>query len=81
MPGDYRALYLAWLRTLEMEDVLDSVVEPPVPPGLNELSSALRAFVDLFGVDQQLLEVAAEVSKRRSLVAFGGNVKKPNAVG
>lgn len=38
--GDYRALYLAWLKTLQWEDLLDSVPEPPVPPGLNELTPA-----------------------------------------
>jgi hypothetical protein len=41
--GDYRALYLAWLKTLEAEDVLESVLEPPVPPGLGELSPAVLA--------------------------------------
>lgn len=30
---DYRALYLAWLKSLEVEDVLETVTEPPVPPG------------------------------------------------
>ena len=32
--GDYRALTLAWLKVLEVEDLLDSVREPPVPPPL-----------------------------------------------
>jgi hypothetical protein len=60
--GDYRVLYLAWLKTLEVEDVLDSVIEPPVPPGLSKLTSALRAFVELFDVDTDLIQVAAERS-------------------
>ena len=60
--GDYRALYLAWLKTVEMEDLLDSVPEPPVPPGLNHLSSALRSLVDFFEMDKLLVQVAAEAS-------------------
>ena len=60
--GDYRLLYLAWLKTLEVEDVLDTVPEPPVPPGLNKLSLALEAFVELFEIDEAMLRVAAETS-------------------
>lgn len=60
--GDYRALYLAWLKVLQVEDLLDSVSEPPVPPGLNPLPAALRAFLEFFGIDETLLRVAAEAS-------------------
>jgi hypothetical protein len=62
LQGDYRLLYLAWLKSLEMEDVLESVTEPPVPVGLKNLSPALRAFARLFEVDADLIEVAAERS-------------------
>ena len=67
--GDYRVLYLAWLRTLEMEEVLDSVAEPPVPPRLNRLSPALRKFVDLFEIDPLLVQVAAEASQAQKTAA------------
>ena len=67
--GDYRLLYLAWLKTLEFEDVLDAVLEPPVPPGLNELSPALEGLVELFGIDDSLLRVAAEASGTREPVS------------
>jgi len=40
--GDYRALYLAWLKTLTVDDLLDSVGEPPVPWELARLTPALR---------------------------------------
>jgi hypothetical protein len=60
--GDYRVLYLAWLKALEMEDVLDSVTEPPLPPGLCTLTPALQNFVELFEVDEDLIQVAAEGS-------------------
>jgi hypothetical protein len=63
--GDYRLLYLAWLKTLSFEDVLPTLLEPPVPPGLNKLSPALETFVELFDVDEVLLQVAAETSAVR----------------
>jgi len=63
--GDYRSLYLAWLKTLEMENLLDSVSEPPVPARLNSLPPAIRAFVDFFEIDELLIRVAAEASSDR----------------
>jgi hypothetical protein len=60
--GDYRALYLAWLKSLEMEDVLETVIEPPVPPGLRRLSPALEHLIEFFKIDEDLVEVAAEAS-------------------
>ena len=55
LQGDYRMLYLAWLRVMEAEDLLDSVQEPPVPAGLKELSPALRTFIDFFEIDEMLV--------------------------
>jgi hypothetical protein len=69
--GDYRVLYLAWLKTLEMEDLLDSVTEPPVPPGLNKLSPALRTFVGFFKIDEFLIRLAAEASSDRKTASEG----------
>jgi hypothetical protein len=60
--GDYRVLYLAWLKALEVEDLLRSVLEPPLPPGLKALSPALHTFVDFLGIDETLIQVAAEAS-------------------
>jgi hypothetical protein len=71
MRGDYRALYLAWLRVLEVEDLLDSVLEPPVPPGLKPLPAALRTFVEFFGIDETLVQVAAEASRGRPALPAG----------
>jgi hypothetical protein len=67
--GDYRALYLAWLKTLEVEDVLRSVIEPPVPAGLRELTLALLRLVEFFEIDEMLVEVAAEASGERGSVS------------
>jgi hypothetical protein len=65
LQGDYRALYLAWLRAAELQDADDAEIEPPLPPGLNELSSPLTSFVDLFDLDEYLLQAAAEASPER----------------
>jgi hypothetical protein len=62
LQGDYRVLYLAWLKTLEVEDLLDEVVEPPLPPGMRRLSPALRSFMDFFEIDEFLVQVAAQAS-------------------
>src|SRR5258706_2385669 len=67
--GDLRALYLAWLASAERrasggadDEDGDDPIEPPVPPGLGQLSSALQAFVDLFEIDQDLVGAAAATS-------------------
>jgi hypothetical protein len=64
--GDYRALYLTWLKILEVDDLLDSVVEPPVPLGLRTLTPALRRFAELFEIDEGLVEAAAQASETPS---------------
>jgi CTP:molybdopterin cytidylyltransferase MocA len=63
LKGDYRLLYLAWLMAVVMEEeALETVTEPPLPPGLRKLSPALRSFVEFFEIDQDLIDVAAEAS-------------------
>ncbi|EAZ89038.1 hypothetical protein [Crocosphaera chwakensis] len=63
---DYRVLYLAWLRIIEEQDLEYSEIEPPIPPGLNKLSSALNSFVELFEIDEHLLKVAAKNSQNKT---------------
>lgn len=62
--GDLRMLYLAWLIAVQvdLEDDDDDLIEPPVPPNLGNLSSALGSFIDLFGLDEDLISAAAESS-------------------
>lgn len=62
--GDLRMLYLAWLIAIQVdpEDDDENLIEPPVPPNLGNLSSALGSFVDLFGLDEDLISAAAENS-------------------
>ena len=60
---DYRLLYLVWLKGVTLADDVDrEAQEPPIPPGLRTLSPALENFIELFGLDDDLIQVAAEPS-------------------
>jgi hypothetical protein len=56
---DLRCLYLSWLAGVENGEVDEDSPEPPVPPGLRQLSGPLRRFVDFLRLDPDLVEVAA----------------------
>lgn len=62
MQGDYRALYLTWLKSVMREDAedADDIEEPPVPPGLHQLDAGLRALIEFFGIDPHLVAAAAD---------------------
>jgi hypothetical protein len=55
-------LYLAWLLALQSDFVDGEETEPPVPPGLRNLSAGLQAVVDFFEIDENLIAVAAASS-------------------
>lgn len=60
---DYRLLYLAWLKGVTLAHSVDGETqEPPIPPGLRTLSPALESFIELFGLDEDLVQAAAEPS-------------------
>ncbi len=61
--GDHRVLYLAWLLALQHGGVNPDDPEPPVPDGLAELGPSYEAFVELFHIDAELVEVAARASR------------------
>lgn len=68
--GDHRALYLAWLAAIQhgtefsyRKEFDNDTLEPPVPPGLGKLSAALKSFVELFTVPEDLIAVAAKGSE------------------
>ncbi|MGL4651188.1 MAG: hypothetical protein ACRC1H_17410, partial [Caldilineaceae bacterium] len=61
MAGDTRALYLAWLRGAALGND-DEEVEPPVPPGLRELTPALEALCTYLALESALVQAAAEAS-------------------
>ncbi|MDB5311693.1 MAG: hypothetical protein JWO38_5895 [Gemmataceae bacterium] len=62
MAGDLRCLYLGWLAGVESGEVDEGTTEPPVPPGLFQLSAPLQVFADFLRVDPDLIEVAAAAS-------------------
>ena len=92
LEGDYRLLYLAWLKAMTFygipdedeyeEDDVDSPAydhEPPVPPGLKKLSPALQNFVQVFELDPFLVQAAAEASpdpKQALAVDYGDLVAR-----
>lgn len=62
--GDYRLLYLAWLKAASSGQACEPAEhEPPVPPGLRKLSPPLQNFAEIFGVDPFLIQAAAECSE------------------
>jgi hypothetical protein len=71
MAGDLRALYLGWLAAARQGDVDEEAIEPPVPPGLGELTPAQKKLVDFLRVDEDLLELAAESSGPAGAVPGG----------
>ena len=73
LQDDYRLLYLTWLKEMlfygepdEEEDNLSDDFEPPVPPGLKQLSPALQNIVRIFDIDPFLIQAAAEASPQKN---------------
>lgn len=62
--GDYRALYLVWLKAKLMNERngVDDESEPPVPPGLRNLTASHKALMQFFDIDPHLVQAAAEAS-------------------
>lgn len=61
LEGDLRVLYLAWLRGAGLDPEQDPQ-EPPIPPGLSELSKPLQDWVTWLEIDPDLITAAAELS-------------------
>jgi hypothetical protein len=58
--GDDRILYLGWLLDVQSGEIEDNAVEPARPDGLGTLTPALDSFVDIVGLDRDLVTAAAE---------------------
>ena len=71
--GDHRLLYLAWLTGVQAGHIDDDAVEPPCPPGLNELSGTLEAFTDVVWLHADLVAAAAEGSQPLQAVPKPGD--------
>ena len=61
--GDLRCLYLGWLLCVQNRELDEEDVEPPVPPGLGQLSASLESMVDFLRIDPNLIYVAARASQ------------------
>jgi hypothetical protein len=53
--GDWRGLYIGWLGGVTTGEVEEGALEPPVPAGMRQPTSAQRALVNFLGVDRDLL--------------------------
>jgi hypothetical protein len=63
LKGDYRVLYLAWLKVMDISnEIYEEVQEPPVPPKLHKLTSPLKALIDWLEIDPDLIAVATQQS-------------------
>jgi hypothetical protein len=64
MQGDYRALYLAWLKSVSLEDHDEDEfdTEPPIPAGLGKINSSHQALMEFLDLDAHLVKAAAKSS-------------------
>jgi hypothetical protein len=60
--GDLRALYFGWLLRAQTGELDNDDTEPPVPPGLGQLSASLESLAEFLRIGGDLLHVAAEAS-------------------
>ncbi len=70
LQADYRCVYLAWLKAMSVtggelpcgrKSGASSPLTPAVPPGLRQLSPALKRFMERFDVPPCLVEAASEI--------------------
>jgi hypothetical protein len=66
MRGDLRALYVGWLANI-CED--DDTEEPPLPPGMHQLTAPLKRLADFLRVDEHLLRAAQQGDSQPALHA------------
>ncbi len=57
--GDLRCLYLGWLSGLQSDEYDKKEIEPPLPPGLQNLSPTLANLADFLRIDPDLIDAAA----------------------
>ena len=74
--GDERALYLAWLLGVQQGEVRDGVIEPSRPDDLETPSPALETFIDVMGLDRDLIAAAIEGSARPSSVSLERDIDR-----
>ncbi len=60
LSGDLRALYVAWLWTVDQGDLRNEIKEPL--PGIGPLNAGLKTLADFLRIDPDLVTAAAEES-------------------
>lgn len=66
LAGDMRALYLLWLMSVQIGEIADDEVEPPVPAGLGSLTGSQSALAEFLRIDPDLIAVAADGARTAS---------------
>jgi hypothetical protein len=61
--GDLRPLYLGWLAGVTAGDVDEDAIEPDVPTGMSQLSTAQQALAEFLGIDTELMSAAAAANQ------------------
>ncbi|MEM5549145.1 hypothetical protein WNY63_00155 [Pseudoalteromonas neustonica] len=74
--GDYRPLYLAWLKAVQWQNESDvAVASMIIPAGFNSLEPSLQALAGLFELERDLITAVAkyspELSDAPKLMALG----------
>jgi hypothetical protein len=78
LDGDYRCLYLAWLKAASWQDSEEpeELEEPPVPAGLRKLTPALKRFAEFFDIDRHQIQAAAAASPTETATASDEALRK-----
>lgn len=70
LKGDYRVLYLAWLKLVSLDPELpDDLLEPPLPANLQSLDYALDSFVEFWDIDPDLIMAASAKSPKAAEIS------------
>lgn len=65
LQGDYRMLYVMWLKAMETDaDADKDELGPPVPAGLGRLDAALQTLIEFFDVNPHLVAAASTSSRK-----------------
>ena len=62
LAGDLRSLYIAWLGMVQAREFEAKDIEPPIPPGLSNLTAAQTALAEFLHISPALIKIAAKQS-------------------
>jgi hypothetical protein len=67
LQGDYRMLYIMWLKAMEADrDADEDELGPPIPAGLKELDASLQNLIEFFDINPYLVAAAASASRQKA---------------